>query len=209
MKPVLWYWLIFVVLTCCVAYCNHKYCMLKDQSTAEKQPYSWSRVQLAWWTVIIMSAFTSIMITHNNAPELWESTVILLGISAATIASARVIDAADESDPNIQRHQDTNGTNFVVDILSDQTGVSIHRFQTVVFNLAFGIWFILKVVNNLATPPQNNINLIIPDIEPNNLILLGVSSATYVALKVTENKGTAAGAGTAGTQPNLEEQPVG
>ncbi|PLK44429.1 hypothetical protein C0V77_11640 [Emticicia sp. TH156] len=183
--------------------------MLKDQSTAEKQPYSWSRVQLAWWTVIIMSAFTSIMITHNNAPELWESTVILLGISAATIASARVIDAADESDPNIQRHQDTNGTNFVVDILSDQTGVSIHRFQTVVFNLAFGIWFILKVVNNLATPPQNNINLIIPDIEPNNLILLGVSSATYVALKVTENKGTAAGAGTAGTQPNLEEQPVG
>ncbi|WP_259014427.1 hypothetical protein [Emticicia fluvialis] len=208
MKPVLWYWLVFAVLTFCVAYCNHKYCMLKDQSTAEKQPYSWSRVQLAWWTVIIMSAFTSIMITHNNAPELWESTVILLGISAATIASARVIDAADESDPNIQRHQDTNGTNFVVDILSDQTGVSIHRFQTVVFNLAFGIWFILKVVNNLTTPPQNNINLIIPDIEPNNLILLGVSSATYVALKVTENKGTAS-AGAAGTQPNLEEQPVG
>jgi len=210
--PVVCFWIIFAILTFSVAYCNQKYCMLKDQSIAEKEPYSWSRVQMAWWTVIVMASFTTIMIIHGEAPELRQSTVILLGISAATIATARTIDAAEESNPTISRHQDQNGTNFVLDILSDQTGVSIHRFQTVVFNLSFGIYFIAQVIEDLPKATDATINAIMPDITPNNLVLLGLSSATYAALKLTENKTPAtqvAGAATADAQSNLEEQPVG
>lgn len=207
--PILCFWAIFLILTFCVAYCNHKYCMLKDQSTAHKQPYSWSRVQLAWWTIIVMASFTTIMLVHGQAPELWQSTVILLGISAATIATARTIDTAEESDTNVYRHQDEDGTNFVLDILSDQSGVSIHRFQTVIFNLSFGLYFIAQVVEHLPNATDAKINTIMPDITPNNLVLLGLSSATYAAIKLTENKTSANGAAKTTATPNLEEQPMG
>ncbi|RKR84046.1 hypothetical protein BDD43_4265 [Mucilaginibacter gracilis] len=211
MNPIYVFWLLFAALLATIGYCNQKFCMLKDLSKAEKQPYSWSRVQLAWWTVIVLSAFTTIMIDRGDAPQLRLSTVILLGISAATIATARSIDAAEDSDPTISRHQDKEGTNFIIDILSDQTGVSIHRFQTVVFNLAFGVWFIAQVMENLHTGPKVDINQVMPDIAQNNLILLGLSSATYAALKTTENKTPASVSGPVVpvVQANLEEQPVG
>lgn len=38
--------------------------------------------------------------------------------------------------------------------------------------------------------PALNMSNILPDIEPNNLILMGLSAGTYAALKTTENKGT-------------------
>lgn len=179
--------------------------MLKDISKAKPQPYSWSRVQLAWWTIIVLTCFITVLIKYHSAPELNQSTVILLGISAATIATARVIDVSEINDPQItNRSQDAKGTNFFLDILSDHNGVSIYRFQTVVFNFVFGVWFITTVLNNLVSAndvicagyagkelaacmarPQD---YIMPVIGSNNLILLGLSSATYAALKTTENK---------------------
>jgi hypothetical protein len=68
MNPQIIFWLAFAVLGISVAYCSKKYCMLKDNSTVLKRPYSWSRVQLAWWTVIILSSFIAILITYNEAP---------------------------------------------------------------------------------------------------------------------------------------------
>lgn len=178
--------------------------MLRDISKASgHQPYSWARVQLAWWTVIVLSSFIAILINRNIAPTLHASTVILLGISAATTATARVIDINDADKYYHRRHQDDFGKNFFEDILSDQNGISIHRFQAIVFNVAFGIWFIHAVLNNLSTQGcelylsdevvhkhcmENKIHYIMPPISNNNLILLGLSSATYAALKLTENK---------------------
>jgi hypothetical protein len=161
--------------------------MLRDMSTATKhQPYSWSRVQLAWWSVIILSCFITIIIMKGTAPTLDISTVILLGISAATTATAKAIDISDADRYDRLRHQDDFGKNFFLDILSDATGVSVHRFQTVVFNCVFGIWFISAFLHNLSN--SESLNAIIPPIANNNLILLGLSSATYAALKVTENQ---------------------
>lgn len=177
--------------------------MLRDISKAPgHQPYSWARVQLAWWTVIVLSSFIAILWNKGAAPTLNSSTVILLGISAATTATARVIDISDEEKLTL-RHQDDFGKNFFLDILSDQNGVSVHRFQTVVFNAVFGIWFIHAVLNNLVNYDcsmysydaafledclKQKINYIMPPITNNNLILLGLSSATYAAMKMTENK---------------------
>ncbi len=45
---------------------NVKYSLLKDTSTATKKPYSYARVQLAWWTVIILELFNlNININEN------------------------------------------------------------------------------------------------------------------------------------------------
>lgn len=190
MNPQIIFWLAFAVLGISVAYCSRKYCMLKDNSTALKQPFSWSRVQLAWWTVIILTSFIAILFTYNEAPTLTTSTVILLGISAATTAVARTIDVSDAASPTTIDTGDHKSSGFLLDILSDQNGVSIHRFQTVVFNFVFGCWFIVSVLEHLHNMPDDGIDAIIPDIATTNLVLLGLSSATYAALKSTEKKPT-------------------
>jgi hypothetical protein len=196
------FWIVFAILLFAIIIFDKKYCMLRDISKAPgHQPYSWSRVQLAWWTIIILSSFIAIIWGKGAAPTLNSSTVILLGISAATTATARVIDISDR-DKLIRMHQDDFGRNFFLDILSDQNGVSVHRFQTIVFNGVFGMWFIHAVLNNLTNDCsiytqdahllelclKDKINYIIPPISDNNLILLGLSSATYAALKMTENR---------------------
>jgi hypothetical protein len=184
-RPYVVYWFLLIGLTFTVVYCDQRFGMLRDDSHAVDKPYSFSRVQLAWWTVIVLASFIAILATRGEAPRLPESTLILLGISVATTAAARVIDVNDEASTEIVRHQDSSSSNILLDILSDENGVSIHRFQTVAFNITFGIWFISTVFANL---PDKGINEILPDIEPNNLILLGLSSATYAGLKASENR---------------------
>jgi hypothetical protein len=204
------FWLPFVLFSILIIFFDRKFATLRDLSQANPQPYSWARVQLAWWTVIILSSFIAIVWKDiqtsppGNIPNLHYSTLVLLGISAATITTARVIDVSDKTNPNIVMHQDYPAENFLLDILSDPNGISIHRFQALVFNAVFGIWFISSVVFNLNHDPcsmytaaatladckQNPIDYIMPVISDNNLILLGLSSATYAAMKSTENKTT-------------------
>lgn len=174
------------VLLFAVLFLNFKHSMLKDESTAQKKPYSFARFQLAWWSVIILASFVTILFSKNATPELHASTIILLGISFATTATARLIDVSDSTNAALSSAmiQNKESKGFFLDILSDAGGVSIHRFQTVVFNASIGIWFFVKVFNGLS----NEINVIIPDISNNVLILLGLSSGTYAAMKATENK---------------------
>jgi hypothetical protein len=207
-NPKICSWIVFAVLLLLIIIFDKKYSMLRDSSLAQTKPYSFARVQLAWWTLIVLSEFITILIIKAGAiPTLNNSTLILLGISAGTTATARVIDLSDQSNPAISRNQDMNGDNFILDILSDANGVNIHRFQTVVFNLIFGIWFIIEFLSQASKSPAcpvcsgpnadaaacaactaDFINHLIPVITTNNLILLGLSSATYAALKTTENK---------------------
>lgn len=202
------FWALFAILTAGVVVCDRKFNMLRDLSKANPRPYSWSRVQLAWWSVIILTAFTTIIIQTGHAPNLHTSTLVLLGIAAGTTAAARIIDLADQQNPLIFRHQDIKTSNFFLDILSDQNGVSIQRFQAVIFHAIFGIWFIASTLGNLGDPSfclsdfakgdpnlanclLHSTDFFIPIVSDNNLILLGLSSATYASLKITENKGTA------------------
>ena len=214
------FWLPFVLLWIVILFLDRRSGVLRDISKADPQPFSWSRVQLAWWTVIILSSLIAIIwrdmqvAPPANIPTLHYSTLVLLGISAATTAIARMIDVNDlTSTPALvvvpPRHQDHPASNFIIDILSDQNGISIHRIQAVIFNLVFGIWFISIVLYNMGTGHdpcalyaagsqlamacrQDPLNYMMPVISDNNLILLGLSSATYAAMKTTENKVPAA-----------------
>ena len=197
MNPIISFWIIFAVILFSIILLEAKYHLLKDvgrppattpddaSHVKKHASYSWSRVQLAWWTLIVLSAFATILLVYRSAPDLDGSTLILIGISTATIAMARTIDVNDQDKLQALEKQDSEG--LLIDILSDQTGVSIPRFQTVLFNLVFGIWFIGEVLTNLLQMPGGGINTIMPAITTNNLILLGLSSATYAALKTTEN----------------------
>lgn len=185
--------LIFVALFTSVLIFDKKCMMLRDISSANIKPYSFSRVQLAWWSVIILASFITILF-FGDIPTFHQSTIILLGISSVTTAAARITDLSDQTSHGSNLIQNQNSENFFLDILSDGNGVSVHRFQTVIFNFTLGVWFICVVLHNLdqfashITSVVPNINWIIPDLSQNNLILLGLSSGTYAALKATENK---------------------
>jgi len=201
---VIYFILIFVL--------DKKYQLLRDTSTANKKPYSLSRVQLAWWMGFVLCAFVAIVFDKNNPnfsiPTFSQGILVVLGISAGTTAIATVTDVSDQTNSSLTRHQNSEGENLVLDILSDKDGPSVQRLQTVLFNVIFAVWFFLKVWKGLdcfddivtknATSMQacqdyilaikNSFDAIIPDLDQNALILLGLSSGTYAALKTTENK---------------------
>ncbi len=191
MNPKIIFWLVFVALTALVLILNAKYGLLRDESTREtKKPYSYARTQLTWWTVIVLSGFTTVILKHQEIPTLTDGILILLGISSATTMTARITDNSDQDQTNTKDIiQNLPGENFLIDILSDSNGVSIHRLQAVLFNVVIGFWFIQKTLANLVSSSFDMSN-ILPDIEMNNLILMGLSAGTYAALKTTENKGT-------------------
>jgi hypothetical protein len=65
---------------------------------------------------------------------------------------------------------------FWSDILSDAQGLALYRFQMLVFNLLFGVLFILYVVQHVS----------MPEFDGNILTLMGMSAGTYAGFKIPE-----------------------
>ncbi len=65
---------------------------------------------------------------------------------------------------------------FLLDILSDENGISLHRFQMFVWTMILGLLFLIGVYNDLAMPAFS----------PTLLTLMGLSSGTYLGFKIPE-----------------------
>lgn len=152
---------------------------IRDPVNVDPKPFSLSRFQLLWWSVIIISCYILLFAIRDDFGLLSKSTLILLGISAAGTGFSILTDYS-VNDQGTQTPQ--AGKNFFYDILSDNNGVSIHRYQNFIFTIVFGVIFIYKV---FATANM-------PDFGVLELSLMGISTATYVGLKTNENKQTGA-----------------
>ena len=102
-----------------------------------------------------------------------------MGIFAGTAVAASVIDKAEISD-NRPRHQNTPSEGFFIDILSDDNGISLHRFQ----NLA---WTIIAMTVYLYKVLQVTTGCQLPELSDTLLALTGISNATYLVLRSKEN----------------------
>jgi hypothetical protein len=161
--------------------------------------YSLAKVQLAFWTVIIILCETYIWCITGALPDLSASSLILLGISVGTTALSNAVGYANELKP-----QPTTGS-FWRDIITDSAGVpSIHRMQMVIWTILIGFYFIR----------QSWLHFSMPDISENMMILMGISSGTYVVFKTQEPKTTTVPAPAApvnpqGTDVNDDEPAAG
>jgi hypothetical protein len=156
---------------------------LRDESTANPSPFSFARVQLWWWTSVIVPSWFVVWAQHGTFWPLNETCLALLGIGGATAVAGRMIDAREGADPSLVRHQNAAASQgFFNDILSDENGVSVHRFQCLVFNLAYALSFALTTFQ----PGQSAF----PSFDGSTLALLGVSAGAYIAIKSTENSAT-------------------
>ena len=180
-----------------------------------ERPFSFARVQLFWWTLIIISCYayffglTAVLVPINS------TTVILLGCGVLVYAGGKLIDNRQIQASGGQRHQDGDATcqGFFTDILSDEGGISLHRFQALAFTIIFGVAYISFFVRAVYAHTYPLV-----EFSEGQFALIGISSAAYLGLKATENRvtatqteGVSAGEGTiaAGAQPEVVEDEGG
>lgn len=150
--------------------------------------YSLAKVQLAFWTVIIILSETYIWCITGVLPDLSTSSLILLGLSVGTTALSTAVGYANEL-----KGQTSSGS-FWKDIISDAAGVpSLHRVQMVIWTILIGFYFVR----------ESWLHFSMPEVSDNLLILMGISSGTYVAFKTQERKSLIAKA----PQPAQTEAP--
>jgi hypothetical protein len=162
-------------------------------------PYSLARFQLAFWSFLVVAAYIFIWMITGELDTITGSVLALLGIGSGTALGAAIIDqnrapeaapagessgegatgttggeAAADTPPRSRRKAVSLG--FLRDILSDERGLSLHRFQLFVWTLVLGMIFCYSVYGTLEMPQFN----------PTLLGLMGISSGTYLGLKVPE-----------------------
>ena len=185
--------LIFFLFLILLIWADARFAILRNGSLASS--FSWSRIQLSWWSLIILSSLTSILWVTGRIAEPSLSLLLLLGLSLSTTGVAKVVDSVKKAHGGNEAEGKSKG--LLKDILWDSSGISIHRFQSLIINLTYGIWFIFYVVRRLdkerhcellsshllkacELEPQN---FILPDISDNNLLLLTLSAFTYSVLR--------------------------
>jgi hypothetical protein len=180
-KGYFWIAVIIIALMCILLVFALKRGLIRDDSILPpgQRPFSLSRSQLMFWTFIIAVCYVLIALVTGELAPLTTSTLILLGISGLTTATASTIDSNDKLN-NVSRQQDVYASNgFLNDVLSDVNGISVNRFQMLLFNAILGVFFVQQVFTKLQ----------MPDFDNNLLILMGLSNGTYAGLKINENKG--------------------
>lgn len=179
--------------------------MLGSNPATVSASYSFSKSQLAYWTFIVLASFIYIFALTEDISSINATALILLGISATTGTISHTINkkeerqarATDAANPapapapaavpapaaqpatavtSLREFRTTSG-NFFEDILSDSSGVNIHRVQALVFNLVFGIAFVKTVIVDYSMPEFSELQL----------GLLGLSNGTYAFVKNSEN----------------------
>ncbi|MEI6848053.1 MAG: hypothetical protein WCK32_08515 [Chlorobiaceae bacterium] len=162
--------------------------------------YSLALVQMAIWYYVVTIGYLYIYIITGNQPVLNNSILVLLGISSGTAVGARIIDGAkvdkqtaDSADcsPNNEepKANDKNSVlnklenikssgNIFIDILSDEYGIALSRFQVLVWTCIVVFIFVHDVYSTMKMPDFSDSNV---------LILMGISSGSYIGYKIKED----------------------
>ena len=156
--------------------------ILRDPNSCSdgKNTFSLARTQFGIWTVIVFCSFVYLLTEiDKDQIELTEDVAILFGISVGTTVVSRSIDKNAKTPPVKNLTEDGRSScskGFLIDILSDGSGISVHRFQQVLFTLLLIYVFIVCLLEN-----KN-----FPDLDNKLLLLSGISSGGYLGVKISE-----------------------
>ena len=159
--------------------------MLRDAGTKRSpgdplRPYSLARVQTAWWFFLVLFSFIFISLINGTLTEIPNTILGLMGIAGGTFLGSELVDSARRNRPENRAKPPARAsrefTGFFNDIFSDAGGVAFHRFQMFVWTLALGAIFVIRVLRNLH----------MPEFDASILGLMGISSGTYLGMKIPE-----------------------
>ncbi len=153
----------------------------KRKLVNKTDPFSLTKVQFGVWTVIISSSYLYLSITKGDCSgtPINKTALVLMGIFAGTAVASSIMDKNEMND-NRPRHQNSPSQGFFIDLLSDDNGISLHRFQNFIWTLIAMTVYIYKVYNV-------NSGCVLPELSDTLLALTGISSATYLVLRSKEN----------------------
>ncbi|HLG16445.1 MAG TPA: hypothetical protein VJH03_18360 [Blastocatellia bacterium] len=134
--------------------------------------YSLARFQMAFWFLVVVSAYCLIWLITGASDTISGSVLALIGIGSGTALGAAVVDVSKN-----QPAPPSKG--FLKDILSDANGVCFHRFQMFVWTLVLGVMFVSSVYYDLS----------MPEFSATLLGLQGISAGTYLGFKIPEKQG--------------------
>lgn len=133
-------------------------------------------IQALLQTVTETNALIAAPVAGTDVPALQQQVVRHHAEVAAKTVRTQQIDAELRALAVAVQPRVSEG--FIDDILSDDNGVSFHRFQIAVWTLVLGIVFVYTVYDGLA----------MPDFDAKLLGLLGISAGTYLGFKFPETK---------------------
>ena len=113
--------------------------MLRDANIGETEtkavrPYSLSRVQAAWWFAIVFASCISLWVLTGHWPVLGATALALLAISGGAGVAAIGIDSGSGKLVPVSQ-------GFWKDILTDSKGITLARFQALIWNLTLGVYY--------------------------------------------------------------------
>lgn len=182
---------VLIVTTLSVAFCGlamHTTVLMERCKAADGtlfHRFSLAKVQLALWFFVIFSTFLVIWLVTGNFDSLNSSILSTLSISAGTALGDTFVKASGPTTAT-RAPKDAGSDTFLApswtarrfmrELLSDDEGCSIARFQMLAWTLALVIVFLADAFDNLQMPVFG----------PELLYLLGLSTGTYVAHRVPE-----------------------
>ena len=158
-----------------------------------ERPYSLSLFQMSFWFFLVIAAYVFMWLINDELDTITDSILGLIGIGAATALGAALIDKNKSAPLPDQPGGTSKG--FLSDVMSDPTGISLHRFQMFVWTIVLGVIFVGSVYKNLE----------MPEFSATLLGLMGISSGTYLGFKVPEKQGSDTPPGA--TTPSPEPEP--
>lgn len=169
-----------IVLWGALIYLGRKSSMLRDSGNSsralEERTYSLGRVQMAWWFAIIIGAYIFLWVMTGSVPSLGSQALLLMGVSGIT----GMVSAGLDASRNIMLPASSG--KFLDDLLTDEQGVTLHRFQMLAMTLIMGVMFLFHVIVNLS----------MPEFDGSLIALMGIAGGTYVGFKIPEKQGPAA-----------------
>lgn len=150
--------------------------IVRDDVTSDgsgRRPYSLGRCQLSFWTFLVVGSFLLIWIVTGDYNHIvTQQTFILLGISSATGLASVAIDGGKAAIANAKSE------GFLLDLLTDRNGITVYRFQLMLWTMALGVVYVFSVYQTLSTP----------NFDANLLTLTGISAGTYLGFKIPEKQ---------------------
>lgn len=132
---------------------------------------------------------------NADQPDL-ASSLAAMRIQLAT-AEAEREQVKAQIDDAVSGLEKPTSEGVIRDFLTDVNGMTLHRFQILVWTIVLGIIFLISVYTNLAMPQFSD----------TLLALMGISAGTYIGFKIPEKQtdpkdANQGAAGTSGNQAN-------
>jgi hypothetical protein len=150
----------------------------------EDNRYSLSKVQMWLWTFVAVGSFVAVCVAKWTFVDVPPNIIILMGLSQGTFLGAKLITinqlGPDASGSRARFGITTAAHPSLLDLFSDQNGMSLSKFQMFAWTLvAIGL-YITFLVSTLGGPKSA---ITMPDIPSGMLGLMGISQGAYLLNK--------------------------